>query len=1326
VTRTTSSLGVGTFSNITVADSDPTTRNSLNVEFHDPRVAGYQAALTDNSLNLKYYTLPNLQLLMTDPSGYSDIIVDTTLVTVFPHFYTASVPYSPTVFFSANTDMTFATAQAFWNTTVDRPVAPQSATILIDGSYSTPSEQIDGGFLDSTGSFVYEPALPSGPFAPFPRSVMVDVQYNTGALNFQSVVNSYSSVAMTIERNLGTIAIANSILYVGYPDTLTILQNLGTVSIDYQVYSNPTDPYVRLVHTVNVRSNAGTINVNDNVHSATVGINDQINLGDNGSMANVEGAINLSNTSAAFGIALDDRNNPAPGRRWIIDDTHAQTDGFTLNYAGVNAPTQYADIYSSFQLFPNAGSTIDPLAPFHSFMVQGTGNNNTLILSAVNPATWELNGLDQGRRYQAFQSFTWTGMQNLAGSPGDDTFIIDNGARLSGSLDGGGGNDSLQYDSSIGPVAVDLLNGTAPLIGGTVHNIKQVTPDGLPFSPPDTLTNRDGDSVDLALSATSASGLPLTYSASNLPPGLSIDPSTGIISGTITEGDYSNAPYNITVSVTDGANARIRQISWTIMSAVTISSHFDDATKFEGDVIQFAPVVATRNAGNAVTITATGLPDGLSINPTTGVISGVIAANDGSDQPYQVTMTASDGIDSASQTFLWTVHGVGIDTPSRQVSHEGDTVSLTLSALSFSGDPVTFSVDQLPPGLTLDPATGLISGTITGTTVSAYTLYSTITATRGSDTADATLVWTILPAGAVDVLSLENPGDQTNFDGDSVFLPINFSSSQDLSVVFDIEGLPGGLDFFPTYGSIYGAIAPGASIGSPYHVTVTASDGASTQTVTFDWNVSPTTVVQQPNPPEVFEGDQVSVPIYASGATWAPLTYGAFGLPAGLSIDPTTGVISGTVAAGAAGNSPYSITILADDGTRQAQADFNWSVGLDPQIENPGDQANQVGDTVSLPLIANSIFEVPSTFAATGLPPGLSIDPHTGLISGVDSAGSAGSYMVTVTANDGYHQGSDSFAWSVAPEISPTSLADQSTVVGTPVNIAVQATSNRGLPLTYSASGLPAGLAIDPVSGVISGTIAADAGTGSPYTSTITATDGVDTSSSAFTWTVTRPVIVGDVNNDGIVNGQDIALVASNWLNTGTGVPGDANVDGIVNGQDIALIASNWLATLPTGGAGGGSEAATIVGGQTAGESAASIGIASSPLWSASVLGATTSTGIGTSASGVFASSSALLGLPAPTFSSAPSPERVAAFTGRPDVTTVAATIDDLFSEGTGGQSHPLGPWARPAIMSLAKSQSAAGWRGAADADFEPETVGEPWGLLIDDDLLTTLAASRR
>jgi hypothetical protein len=62
-------------------------------------------------------------------------------------------------------------------------------------------------------------------------------------------------------------------------------------------------------------------------------------------------------------------------------------------------------------------------------------------------------------------------------------------------------------------------------------------------------------------------------------------------------------------------------------------------------------------------------------------------------------------------------------------------------------------------------------------------------------------------------------------------------------------------------------------------------------------------------------------------------------------------------------------------------------------------------------------------------------------------------------------------------------------------------------------------------------------------------------------------LIPGDVNNDGVVNGLDIAAVSANWLHMGVGTLGDANVDGVVNGLDISLISANWLRM--AGGSGG-------------------------------------------------------------------------------------------------------------------------------------------------------------
>ncbi len=62
--------------------------------------------------------------------------------------------------------------------------------------------------------------------------------------------------------------------------------------------------------------------------------------------------------------------------------------------------------------------------------------------------------------------------------------------------------------------------------------------------------------------------------------------------------------------------------------------------------------------------------------------------------------------------------------------------------------------------------------------------------------------------------------------------------------------------------------------------------------------------------------------------------------------------------------------------------------------------------------------------------------------------------------------------------------------------------------------------------------------------------------------------IPGDVNFDGIVNSQDLAIVVSEWMQTGTGAndpAGDVNHDGVVNSQDLAIISSEISAATIAG-----------------------------------------------------------------------------------------------------------------------------------------------------------------
>ncbi|MEU4746769.1 S8 family serine peptidase, partial [Actinosynnema sp. NPDC023658] len=84
-----------------------------------------------------------------------------------------------------------------------------------------------------------------------------------------------------------------------------------------------------------------------------------------------------------------------------------------------------------------------------------------------------------------------------------------------------------------------------------------------------------------------------------------------------------------------------------------------------------------------------------------------------------------------------------------------------------------------------------------------------------------------------------------------------------------------------------------------------------------------------------------------------------------------------------------------------------------PSITPPGNQTSSVGTAVSLQLKASG-GTAPFTWSATGLPPGLSISPTTGLISGTPTT--AGTYTVTATATDSAGKaGTTTFTWTVNP-----------------------------------------------------------------------------------------------------------------------------------------------------------------------------------------------------------------------------------------------------------------------------------------------------------------------
>jgi len=131
----------------------------------------------------------------------------------------------------------------------------------------------------------------------------------------------------------------------------------------------------------------------------------------------------------------------------------------------------------------------------------------------------------------------------------------------------------------------------------------------------------------------------------------------------------------------------------------------------------------------------------------------------------------------------------------------------------------------------------------------------------------------------------------------------------------------------------------------------------------------------------------------------------------------SSGLISGTPTT--AGT--YAVTASATDGFGLVgTAAFTWTVSASPQLTNPGNQTTKSDKNVSLAISRSGGTEpfiwsvtAPGPWGATGLPPGLSIDTSTGVISGKPTtAGAAKDVTVTVTDSFG-KSGSTTFTWTI-------------------------------------------------------------------------------------------------------------------------------------------------------------------------------------------------------------------------------------------------------------------------------------------------------------------------
>ncbi len=543
-----------------------------------------------------------------------------------------------------------------------------------------------------------------------------------------------------------------------------------------------------------------------------------------------------------------------------------------------------------------------------------------------------------------------------------------------------------------------LVASVSDSVGGTASanyslQINAAPPPALVLQTNSLPSGEAGAPYNTPLSATGGVP-PYSWSVSGLPEGLKVNQNTGIISGTLAPDATTST--NVVLTVTDRTNTSASSLPLTLTvtprPSITSSSPLPNA---EATAPYSQTLTATGGTAPFTwTVTDGSLPVGLSLNPTSGTISGTPTTTGSFN--FTVTLTDSLGVSAPPKNFkLKVTGGLGITTPSPLPQGEVTIpYSQTLTASGGTNSGFTWAITSGSPPANLSlSAGGVLSGTPTAAGPSNFTVQVT-----DSGGGNATKSFSLTIIAALTITS--NPTLPQGEVGAAYSQTLTATGGQAPHVYTwsVISGsLPAGLAL--TAGGVLSGTPRSAALGTA-SFTVQATDSAGgTATLPMSLTIIPgPTITTAPTLPNGTVGGTYTTTLAASDGTkpyiWS-ITLGV--LPAGLSLDANAGTISGTPKATGASN--FTVQVIDAKGvTATKQFSITISGGLTITTA-PGLRNASIGLAYSATLSAAGGTPPYTWIVNSGsLPTGLTLNSSTGAISGLPSI--SGSFKFTVQVTD--------------------------------------------------------------------------------------------------------------------------------------------------------------------------------------------------------------------------------------------------------------------------------------------------------------------------------------